>query len=87
MTLLAATATHPLAGWLALAGAAFVCALIYAVSCWWFPFAHCSCSGGKVMREDGKVFRVCRRCGGSGRRLRVGRRVWNHFAAKRGSAG
>ncbi len=88
MTLLAATATHagPLA-WVFLAAAALLAVLVYAGSCWLWPFTHCArCSGGKVSRDDGRVFRMCRRCSGSGRRLRVGRRVWNWIADRRRAA-
>lgn len=60
----------------------------YALSCWWFPLGHCRCCHGRGAhsRDDGKVYRVCAgwrcwpgSCGGSGRRWRVGRRVWNFF--------
>lgn len=51
----------------------------YALSCWWFPFRNCGkCKGGgRIYREDSKVFRPCPRCKASGRRLRVGRWLWN----------
>lgn len=64
--------------WFALAASA---ALVYAVSCWWFPLGHCHCckGAGRHSRKDGKVFRDCRWCRGSGRRWRIGRRVWNFF--------
>lgn len=60
--------------------AALVWALVYAGSCWWFPFKACSrCKGtGRISREDRKVHRLCRRCASTGRRLRAGRRVWNY---------
>lgn len=74
-------AGHPRAT-LVLAGCAW--AVCYAGSCWWFPFGRCWCCKGRGAhkRRDGKVFRDCRHllgwgCGGSGRRLRIGRRVYN----------
>jgi hypothetical protein len=88
--LLAATATpdHPVPwGWLLLA--LVVWTGWYLASCAWFPFARCwSCDGaGRKSRKDGKVWRNCRRCRASGKRLRVGRRVWNRFANVRKEAG
>lgn len=55
--------------------------LIYACSCWWFPLAKCYCCKGlgAHARKDGKVFRPCWWCSGSGHRWRIGRRVWNFF--------
>ena len=61
---------------------------IYAFSCWRWPLGYCwCCSGtGRHSRKDGKVFRECAgwrcwpgSCRGSGRRWRIGRRVWNFF--------
>jgi hypothetical protein len=60
----------------------------YALACWVVPF-------GKHQRCDGKGTRTallsprlvpCRGCWGSGRKLRIGRRVWNYFAAMRREA-
>ena len=59
----------------------------YVLSCWWWPFTACPrCEGGKKYGSGRKVWRDCRRCRGSGRRLRVGRRVWNYYAARRKQA-
>jgi hypothetical protein len=62
-------------------GVVLLTAATYAGSCWWYPLGHCwCCSGsGRHSRKDGKVFRPCRWCKGSGRRWRIGRRIWNHF--------
>lgn len=67
--------------WLVSAGVAVLAALLYAGSCWWFPFAACWCcdGAGTHRRKDGKVFKDCWWCAGSGRRLRIGRKVFNHF--------
>lgn len=64
----------------------FVAAL-YAGSCWWFPYAPCWCCDGKGRhyRKDGKVLRDCKWvCKGSGRRLRIGRRLWNRYKRSKG---
>ncbi len=74
-------------GYLIAAGGAMLWTAVYVGSCWLWPFTHCArCSGGKISRDDGRVFRLCRRCSGSGRRLRVGRRVWNWVADRRRAA-
>jgi hypothetical protein len=66
---------------LIIAGVVAVVAGWYALGCWWRPLAYClCCSGaGTHARKDGKVFRNCWWCNGSGRRWRIGRRVWNFF--------
>lgn len=57
----------------------------YAVACWIWPFANCPrCHGsGKHRSPSGRAFRRCRRCKGTGARLRTGRRVANYFQGKR----
>jgi hypothetical protein len=59
-----------LLGLAALAGYLVVCAV--------WPFAACRwCGGsGKHRSPSGKAWRPCRRCRGSGRRVRLGRRVF-----------
>jgi DnaJ-class molecular chaperone len=61
------------------AGVGVLASVVYAGSCWLFPYRHCPrCRGdGKIRRTDSKVFRLCRKCQGTGRTLRVGRRLWN----------
>lgn len=63
----------------------------YAVGCWLWPFTRCPRCGGDGKRRSpfskGKTFGLCRRCDGTGRRLRWGRRFANklrdlHKAAK-----
>lgn len=51
----------------------------YAVAVRFWPWANCRrCHGnGKSRSPSGKAFRRCPRCKGSGRRLRLGRRVLN----------
>jgi hypothetical protein len=55
--------------------------LIYAVQCWLWPFRWCRrCHGtGRRMSPSGNAFGSCWWCGGAGRKLRLGRRVWNLF--------
>jgi hypothetical protein len=89
LVLLASDATAwSVPAWLALTGLAVAAALAYACSCWWFPYAACWCchGDGKHQREDRKVHRLCRWCAGTGRRLRIGRRVYNHYARLRTGA-
>lgn len=84
--------------WVALAAAL---AVVYVASCWWWPFTDCGCCGGRgthSREQKGKtkrkrVFRDCRGwrcwprgCRGAGRKLRIGRRVWNRFASIRDRA-
>jgi len=62
-------------------------ALAYVAACASLPFARCRRCAGSGLRMGRTVIRRrpvarggCRRCRGSGRRLRWGRRAWNHFA-------
>lgn len=61
--------------------ATIVAAAGYAISCAFWPFAAClSCRGDGVKRSPtGRSWRTCKRCKGSGARLRIGRRVWNRW--------
>jgi hypothetical protein len=55
---------------------------IYALACWVKPFGRCSrCQGGIHQTFITRRYRPCRLCRGSGLRLRIGRRVYNHLAA------
>lgn len=71
--------------WLGIAAAAV---LYYASSCLFWPYAWClRCKGkGRFPAWWGGGFRHCGWCGGSGKRLRVGRWVWNRYAKLRGNA-
>ena len=66
--------------------------LLYAAACHSWPFARCRRCHGTGHREGRSlilrraVAKPCRRCGQSGRRLRWGRRAWNHFARIRTAA-
>lgn len=53
----------------------------YFAACTFWPFAKCpGCDGtGRKMSPSGKHWREHRRCKGTGRRLRLGRRVFNFF--------
>lgn len=48
----------------------------YFTACWLFPFTHCD-------HDYAFNRRVCRRCDGTGTRLRAGRRLINHIRAAR----
>lgn len=60
----------------------------YMGACWWRPFADCGkCDGrGKFRSKSGRTFRRCRRCKGTGERIRVGRRVWKKLNDAKKSA-
>lgn len=63
-------------------------AVVYVVECAVWPFGKCPrCSGsGRRYSPDGVHWRDCRRCRGLGKRLRIGRRVWNRARALRRDA-
>jgi hypothetical protein len=64
---------------------AIVLTLGYAWSCGAFPYKACrSCRGRGIFRSSilGAI-RDCRRCDGSGRVLRVGRRAYNAWSRTR----
>ncbi|MEU4570756.1 hypothetical protein [Micromonospora sp. NPDC023956] len=64
-------------------------ALTYALSCWIRPFRDCWVCDGKAHHRSAanrKLSRPCRWCKATGKRLRIGRRVWNRFARIRNAA-
>lgn len=73
-------------GWAVLAAAAG--GAWYVFACWWWPFAACGkCEGvGKFRSPSGRAWRKCRRCKGSGERVRVGRRLWTWLSARKRDA-
>jgi hypothetical protein len=70
---------HPTAWWVPWFFVA--CALIalgcYAFACWRWPYGACrKCKGrGRFPSPTTRYWRPCPRCGGTSRRVRVGRRV------------
>lgn len=73
----AATHSHSATGLIAVAVLALVLvAAGYFARCWVFPFTACRHT------DAGRAWR-CRRCEGTGRRLRAGRRLINHLRAAR----
>lgn len=50
----------------------------YVIACAIWPFGSCGkCGGGgRFLSPSGRAWRHCRRCKGSGARVRLGRRVW-----------
>lgn len=72
-----ATYSHMLAGLITAAIVALVILTAgYLVRCWLFPFTTCH-------HDYAFNRRVCRRCEGTSRRLRAGRRLLNHVRAAR----
>lgn len=65
-----------------LIAAATILILGYTASCWVLPFGRCWRCGktGSHPRLITRRLRVCRRCKGSGLRLRHGRRAFNYLA-------
>uniref|UniRef100_UPI003F498398 hypothetical protein n=1 Tax=Amycolatopsis sp. CA-293810 TaxID=3239926 RepID=UPI003F498398 len=50
--------------------------LIYLAYCWCYPYTACgNCKGGKHFTADGEYWRKCRRCKGSGTKIRLGRKL------------
>lgn len=62
-----------------------VVGVVYLAGCLVWPFTACAkCEGaGKHRSPSGRAWRTCRRCKGSGGRLRVGRRVVNYLWRRR----
>ena len=52
----------------------------YVAACVWWPWTSCGwCDGGKRRSPTGKAWRDCPRCAGTGRKVRLGRRLWSGF--------
>ncbi len=63
-------------------GALIAVGLYYAVACWWTPFVTCRrCDGTKLRTDWRGREKPCRRCRGTGYRLRIGRRIHNRATA------
>lgn len=73
-------------GWVVLAAA--VGGVWYAAHCWWWPFGNCrKCDGaGRFRSASGRAWRPCRRCKGSGSRVRFGRRLLTWASKKKNDA-
>ncbi len=57
---------------------ALVGSVWYVGHCAWRPYADCrKCNGNpRFTSASGRSWRLCRKCGGSGSRIRLGRLVW-----------
>ena len=67
-------------GEIIIAAAAFTAGGVYALGCWRWPYTNCPRCGGEGKRRawwSRRAWRPCRRCKGSGQRLRRGRRLYN----------
>jgi len=86
MSTLAAAASWPTPATLALL--VIVATVGYAVACAVWPLtAHGRCNGtGKRRSPSGKAWRTCRGCGGSGRKVRLGRKAWSFVNNTRGDS-
>lgn len=65
-----------------------VLAALYVLACIIWPFSACArCDGnGKFRSPSGKAWRNCRRCRGTGARIRYGRRAWTYITRTRDDA-
>ncbi|MDG6106114.1 hypothetical protein Daura_06515 [Dactylosporangium aurantiacum] len=75
MDSLALLATLALAGY----------ATLYILACAAFPFGNCRrCKGTGKLRNPffRRMFRLCPRCDGTGRRVRIGRRVYEYLRSE-----
>ena len=57
----------------------------YLMLCSAFPFGPCRRCNGEAKHRNpfgGNSFRLCRKCAGTGRRVRLGRRVWEYFRSE-----
>ncbi|GAA1423087.1 hypothetical protein ACFQZ4_54365 [Catellatospora coxensis] len=88
MPSLAATATQTITLTALPTAALVLLTLGYIGLCWLLPFRRCqNCTGtGWTRTPLLRRTRPCRRCNGDGVRLRVGRRLFNHFAHLRRNA-
>ena len=56
----------------------------YTAACVLWPWTSCArCQNGKLRSPTGKAWRDCPRCGGTGRKVRFGRKVWSGFGELR----
>ena len=80
------THLHP---WRLIISALVIAVLVYALACAVTPFAQCRrCDGnGKYRKPHGRAWHPCKRCKGSGHRLRWGRHVSNYIWRTRDHAG
>lgn len=62
-------------GWAVFAG--FLGGVIYLTELMFFDMTSCSCDKGKIWSPLTQTFRVHKKCGGSGVRQRLGRRLWD----------
>lgn len=59
--------------------AIIVLAVGYYLSCRWWPYGPClGCIGhqGRNRGSNSRRFGTCKRCKGSGKRIRIGARIW-----------
>lgn len=74
--------------WSVLAGAGLVWLLAYLLVCWFWPLGwcrRCKGTGKKFSPPNRRKFRLCPRCGGNGRRPRLGHRALNFLGRRKAS--
>lgn len=56
---------------------AVLAVIAYVLQCAYWPWGPCWwCTAGRQWSPVSQGFRRCRRCGGRGERVRLGRRIW-----------
>jgi DnaJ-class molecular chaperone len=78
-------------GWVWLIGLGMLGLAWHAALCWISPFTYCRRCGGTGQRKPllfkgSKNYGRCRKCKGSGTRLRTGRKITNFLTGQRGAA-
>lgn len=68
---------HSVSGWLCLLALPLLAIAVYAERCTNMPYRRCGHCRGLGRLHHATAWKRCRRCKGSGLRLRLGRRVYN----------
>jgi hypothetical protein len=80
MTALAAAAA-PSFPWGTVGLVVLILLTVYVLACAVWPWTSCGrCEGGRKRSPSGKAWRNCRSCGGTGKKVRLGRRMWTYLS-------
>jgi hypothetical protein len=71
---------HPLTTYAALAALGYAAWYLLTCAVWpWGPCRRCRGTGHRYSPLGRKAFRLCPPCDGTGRRVRIGRRIWTYI--------